>query len=74
MRYLNESTVELAALEYLRQLGYATAFGPNIAPSARLTSKFISTTVCARPRSALMRARAPRWWMTQSSVCGGPNR
>jgi type I restriction enzyme R subunit len=29
---LNESTVELAALEYLRQLGYSTAFGPDIAP------------------------------------------
>jgi type I restriction enzyme R subunit len=28
---LNESTVELAALEYLRELGYATAFGPDIA-------------------------------------------
>jgi type I restriction enzyme R subunit len=31
---LNESTVELAALEYLRQLGWATAFGPSIAPDA----------------------------------------
>jgi type I restriction enzyme R subunit len=31
MTVLNESTVELAALEYLRQLGYATAFGPDIA-------------------------------------------
>jgi len=29
---LNESTVELAALEYLRQLGWSTAFGPSIAP------------------------------------------
>jgi type I restriction enzyme R subunit len=28
----NESTVELAALDYLRQLGYSTEFGPNIAP------------------------------------------
>jgi type I restriction enzyme, R subunit len=28
----NESTVELAALEYLRQLGYSTQFGPNLAP------------------------------------------
>ncbi len=32
MTALNESTVELAALEYLRQLGYSTAFGPDIAP------------------------------------------
>ena len=31
MTTLNESTVELAALEYLRQLGYATKFGPDIA-------------------------------------------
>lgn len=29
---VNESTVELAALEYLRQLGYSTQFGPNLAP------------------------------------------
>jgi type I restriction enzyme R subunit len=32
MRALNESIVELAALEYLRELGYTTAFGPDIAP------------------------------------------
>jgi type I restriction enzyme R subunit len=31
MSILNESTVELAALEYLRQLGFSTAFGPEIA-------------------------------------------
>jgi len=31
---LNESTVELASLEYLRQLGWSTAFGPSIAPDA----------------------------------------
>lgn len=29
---VNESTVELAVLEYLRQLGYSTQFGPNLAP------------------------------------------
>ena len=34
MTALNESTVELAALEYLRQLGWSTAFGPSIAPDA----------------------------------------
>jgi type I restriction enzyme R subunit len=28
----DESVVEQAALEYLRQLGYSTEFGPNIAP------------------------------------------
>jgi type I restriction enzyme R subunit len=32
MTALNESTIELAALEYLRELGYTTAFGPDIAP------------------------------------------
>lgn len=30
MTVLNESTVEFASLEYLRQLGYSTAFGPDI--------------------------------------------
>jgi type I restriction enzyme R subunit len=32
MSFLNESTVEDAALEYLRQLGFTTAFGPEMAP------------------------------------------
>lgn len=32
MTAVNESTVELAALEYLREMGYSTEFGPNIAP------------------------------------------
>ena len=32
MSAFNESIVEDAALDYLRQLGYATAFGPDIAP------------------------------------------
>jgi len=36
---LNESTVELAALEYLRQLGWSTAFGPSIAPDAPRTER-----------------------------------
>lgn len=34
MTVLNESTVELAVLQYLRELGYTTAFGPDIAPEA----------------------------------------
>lgn len=34
MSSFNESTVELAALDYLRQLGYSTEFGPNIAPDS----------------------------------------
>ena len=32
MTSLNESTVELAALDYFRQLGWSTVFGPSIAP------------------------------------------
>jgi len=32
MTIFNESTVEDAALDYLRGLGYSTAFGPNLAP------------------------------------------
>ena len=32
MNVLNESTVEIAALEYLRELGYSTEFGPELAP------------------------------------------
>lgn len=32
MTTFNESTVENAALDYLRALGYSTAFGPNLAP------------------------------------------
>ena len=34
MSILNESIVEDAALDYLRQLGYTTAFGPDISPDA----------------------------------------
>lgn len=32
MTTFNEATVEDAALDYLRELGYTTAFGPNLAP------------------------------------------
>ena len=32
MSVFNESTIEDAALDYLRGLGYSTAFGPNLAP------------------------------------------
>lgn len=39
MSNLNESTVETAALEYLRQLGYATAFGPVIAPDGERSER-----------------------------------
>jgi len=33
---LNEETVEFAALEWLNELGYTTAFGPDIAVLAEL--------------------------------------
>ncbi len=32
MTIFNEATAELAALEWLAEIGYATLFGPNIAP------------------------------------------
>ena len=32
MSLLNESTIETAALDYLRELGFATAFGPELSP------------------------------------------
>ena len=32
MSAFNEATIEDAALEYLGELGYTTAFGPNLAP------------------------------------------
>lgn len=39
MTVLNEMTVELAALQYLRDLGYTTAFGPDIAPEASASER-----------------------------------
>jgi type I restriction enzyme R subunit len=35
----NESIVEDAALDYLRQLGYSTAFGPEIAPDGQFSER-----------------------------------
>lgn len=35
MNALNESTVEEAALDYLRDIGYSTEWGPNIAPDGQ---------------------------------------
>jgi type I restriction enzyme R subunit len=60
MRYLNESTVELAALEYLRQLGYATAFGPNIAPGGERSerSSYQQVYLYDRLREAALRINA----------------
>ncbi len=57
MNTLNESTVELAALEYLRQLGWSTAFGPSIAPDAPGTerSSYEQVYLLGRLRAAATR-------------------
>jgi type I restriction enzyme, R subunit len=39
MSAFNESIIEDAALDYLRQLGYTTAFGPEIAPSGEYSER-----------------------------------
>ncbi|SHO84116.1 type I restriction endonuclease subunit R [Mycobacteroides abscessus] len=39
MSDFNESTVEDAALDYLRGLGYSTAFGPNLAPDGNQSER-----------------------------------
>jgi type I restriction enzyme R subunit len=57
MTNLNESTVEDAALEYLAQLGFQTAWGPSLAPGepgAERTS-FEQVYLYARLRSAVRR-------------------
>lgn len=57
MTVLNESTVELAALEYLRQLGYSTAFGPDIAQDGTTPERTSYTQVylSSRLREAALR-------------------
>lgn len=39
MTIFNEATVEDAALDYLRTLGYSTAFGPNLAPDGKQSER-----------------------------------
>ncbi|MEV4536275.1 type I restriction endonuclease subunit R [Asanoa sp. NPDC049518] len=60
MRALNESTVELAALEYLRQLGYSTMFGPDIAPGGEHSERLSYEQVYLydRLRGAALRINA----------------
>ena len=60
MSSLNESTVELAALEYFRELGYQTAFGPDIAPGTPGTerSSYEQVYLHSRLREAAMRINA----------------
>ena len=57
MTSLNESTVEDAALEYLAQLGYQTAWGPSLAPGepGEERASFDHVFLFARLRSAVRR-------------------
>ena len=57
MSVFNESTVEEAALDYLRGLGYTTAFGPNLAPdgSHRERTSFEHVYLYDRLRDAARR-------------------
>jgi len=57
MSNLNESTVEDAALEYLAQLGYQTAWGPSLAPGepGEERTSFEQVYLHARLRSAVRR-------------------
>jgi type I restriction enzyme R subunit len=57
MSILNEATVEDAALEYLRQLGYSTAFGPEIAPDGEHSERtaYDNVYLYNRLREAIIR-------------------
>ena len=57
MSVLNESTVEVAALDYLREIGYSTAFGPEIAPDGEHSerSSYDSVYLLDRLRSSMGR-------------------
>ena len=57
MTAFNEATVEDAALDYLRGLGYATEFGPNLAPDGRAPerSSFQQVYLYDRLREAAVR-------------------
>jgi type I restriction enzyme R subunit len=57
MTNLNESTVEDAALEYLADLGYKTAWGPSLAPGepGQERTSFEQTYLVGRLRAAVRR-------------------
>ncbi|QOD94080.1 type I restriction endonuclease subunit R [Chryseoglobus sp. 28M-23] len=57
MSNVNEATVEDAALEYLAQLGYQTAWGPSLAPGepGQERTSFEQVYLQARLRSAVRR-------------------
>ena len=55
IRRLDESTVERAALQWLRELGYGYAHGPDISPGGRATERasFTEVVLVGRLRAAL---------------------
>ena len=57
MSVLNESTVEVAALEYLRELGFSTSFGPEIAPDGEHSERqsYDSVYLLQRLRKSITR-------------------
>src|SRR5258708_30118782 len=54
---LNESTVEDAALSWFRELGYADAHGPDLAPGESATEResFADVVLIGRLRDAIWR-------------------
>jgi len=56
-RRLDESTVERAALQWLRELGYGYAHGPDISPGGRTPERasFTEVVLVGRLRAALER-------------------
>jgi type I restriction enzyme, R subunit len=60
MSALNESIIEDAALDYLRQLGYTTAFGPEIAPGGKYSERvsYGQVYLYGRLREAALRINA----------------
>ena len=78
MSAFNESIVEDAALDYLRQLGYSTAFGPEIAPDGELSERssyeqVYFTAVCAKRHCGSTAEPTGRWSMRRSSGWGVPS-
>ena len=57
MTTFNEATIESAALDYLRALGYGTAFGPNLAPDGAQPERvnFEQVYLYGRMRDAALR-------------------
>ncbi|MDO5675899.1 MAG: type I restriction endonuclease subunit R [Propionibacteriaceae bacterium] len=66
----NETVVELAALDYLREIGYATAFGPLLAtsgPDAERTS-FESVYLPPRLRMAIERLNPEHPYLADEAI------